>query len=103
VPYVFGYSPILGFDLSDGLELLLNEWEPDTADERVWSNMLGYFARFAATGDPNAEGAAPWPSYDADSDEHLILDDPVSSGTNVADKCSFWADKDYLAPEIGTD
>ena len=103
VPYVFGYSPILGFDLSDGLELLLNEWEPDTADERVWSNMLGYFARFAATGDPNAEGAAPWPSYDADSDEHLILDDPVRSGTNVADKCSFWADKDYLAPEIGTD
>ena len=103
VPYVFGYSPILGFDLSDGLELILNEWDADTADQRLWLSMLGYFARFAATGDPNAEGATQWPSYDAASDQHLILNDPVSVGSNAADRCSFWADKDYLAPEIGTD
>jgi para-nitrobenzyl esterase len=103
IPYVFGYSPILGFDLSDGVELILSEWDADTADERVWLSMLGYFARFAATGDPNVEGATHWPSYDADSDEHLIVDDPVSTGRNAADKCRFWADKDYLAPEFGTD
>ncbi len=100
VPYVFGYSPILGFDLSDGLELILSEWDAGTADERVWRGMLGYFARFAANGDPNVEGAFTWPSYDAESDQHLILDDPISSGTHAAGKCSFWADKDYLAAEL---
>ena len=103
VPYVFGYSPILGFDLSNGLELILNEWRAGTADERIWLNTLGYFARFAATGDPNAEGATKWPAYDAESDQHLVLDDPISAASNAAGKCSFWADKDYLAPEIGTD
>lgn len=102
VPYVFGYSPILGFDLSNGFELILKEWEADTADERLWLNMLGYFARFAATGDPNTAGETTWPSYDAGSDQHMILDDPVATGSNAADKCGFWADKDYLAPEIGS-
>ncbi len=103
IPYVFGYSPILGFDLSNGLELILNEWGAGTPDQRLWESTLGYFARFAATGDPNSEGALDWPEYAADSDQHLILDDPVGTGSNVADKCRFWADKDYLAPAIGTD
>ena len=103
MPYVFGYSPILGFDLSDGLELILNEWNADTADERLWLNMLGYFARFAATGDPNLDASVPWPRYDAESDEHLIFDDPIGTASNAADKCRFWADKDYLAAEIAVD
>ena len=70
---------------------------------RARTNLRELTARFAATGDPNADGATEWPSYDADSDQHLVLDDPVSVGSHAADKCSFWADKDYLAPEIGTD
>jgi hypothetical protein len=32
-----------------------------------------------------------------------ILDDPVTTGSNAAEKCGFWADKNYLAPELGTD
>jgi para-nitrobenzyl esterase len=100
VPYVFGYSPILGFDLSDGIELILNEWDEDTADERVWLQMLGYFARFAATGDPNGDGAAEWPIYDAASDPHLVLDDPVRVASNAAGKCAFWSGEDYLKPGL---
>jgi para-nitrobenzyl esterase len=103
VPYVFGYSPIVGFDFSDGITLILNEWEAGSADQRLWLDMLGYVTRFAATGDPNSESTTPWPRYDAESDPHLILDDPVTTGSNAADKCGFWADKNYLAPELGTD
>ena len=100
VPYVFGYSPILGFDLSDGIELILNEWDEGTEDERLWLEMLGYFARFASTGDPNGDGALAWPLYNAASDQHLVLDNPVAVGSNAADKCAFWSGEDYLTPEL---
>ena len=97
---MFGYSPILGFDLSDGIELILNEWDEGTEDERVWLEMLGYFARFASTGDPNGDGALEWPLYNAASDPHLVLDNPVAVGSNAADKCAFWSGEDYLTPEL---
>ena len=100
IPYVFGYSPILGFDLSDGLELILNEWGAGTADERMWLDMLGYFARFAATGNPSAEGGVQWPAYDREADQHLVLDKTLSVGTNAAEKCAFWEGEDYLVVEL---
>jgi para-nitrobenzyl esterase len=100
MPYVFGYSPILGFDLSDGLELILYEWEAGTADERMWLDMLCYFSRFAATGDPNAPGAVEWPGYDEEADPYLALDKTVSVGSNAAEKCDFWDGEDYLVPEL---
>jgi len=101
IPYVFGYDPLLEIDLSN-FTTVLNEWEEGTVDETLWLDMLGYFVRFAATGDPNAEGAAPWPMYDAESDQHLVLDVGIRTGANAADKCSsFWADKDYLVSELG--
>ena len=81
----------------------MNEWGTDTADVQLWLETLGYFTRFAATGDPNGDGAPQWPLYDADSDPHMVLDDPIHADSNAADKCSFWADKDYLVPEIGND
>jgi para-nitrobenzyl esterase len=100
IPYVFGYSPILGFDLSNGVELILNEWQAGTADERMWLDMLGYFSRFAATGNPSPEGGVEWPAYDEEADQYLALDKTVSVGTNAAEKCEFWEGEDYLVVEL---
>ncbi|HEY5933963.1 MAG TPA: carboxylesterase/lipase family protein [Kofleriaceae bacterium] len=45
-----------------------------TEDERALSRaMLGYWTRFARTGDPNAAGAPSWPVYDAGADSYLEL------------------------------
>jgi carboxylesterase type B len=38
--------------------------------------MMDYWARFAATGDPNGSGAAPWLAYDAD-ENILQLDNSI--------------------------
>ncbi len=38
--------------------------------------MAGYWTRFAATGDPNGDGAPEWPEYDGDSDTWMVLDAP---------------------------
>ena len=49
----------------------------------------GYWTRFAATGDPNGDGAVAWPR--ADGDHHLVLDvtSAASSGLKTA-QCDFW-------------
>lgn len=100
IPYVFGYSPILGFDLSNGVELILNEWQEGTADHQMWLDMLGYFSRFAATGNPSPEEGVEWPAYDEETDPYLALDKTVSVGTNAAEKCEFWEGEDYLVVEL---
>ena len=38
--------------------------------------MAGYWTRFAATGDPNGDGAPEWPEYDGESDTWMVLDAP---------------------------
>ena len=57
IPYVFGYDPLLQIDFEDFSTSLL-EWRPDTADEALWLDTMGYFTRFAATGPPIA---SDWP------------------------------------------
>ncbi|MCA9664254.1 MAG: carboxylesterase family protein [Myxococcales bacterium] len=56
--------------------------------------MTGYWARFASTGDPNGDGAVPWPRYDATSDKHLELDAEQQTEKNALkrDTCDFWRD-----------
>jgi para-nitrobenzyl esterase len=41
----------------------------------------GYWANFAATGDPNGNGLPHWPRYSADSDELLLLRPTIVVGT----------------------
>ncbi len=47
----------------------------DTAQERALSSaMIGYWTRFAATGNPNGGGAPQWPEYTRQAEPHLVLD-----------------------------
>jgi len=50
--------------------------------------MQSAWTQFAATGNPGA----PWPAYDATTDENLILSDPTPSvGSRLAaSNCDFW-------------
>ena len=43
--------------------------------------MAGYWTRFAATGDPNGDGAPEWPEYDAEIDTWMVLDAPEPKAT----------------------
>ncbi len=50
---------------------------PASADQDLSSRVMRYWARFAATGDPNAAGQPAWPRYDPARDRLLVLDAPV--------------------------
>jgi para-nitrobenzyl esterase len=53
--------------------------------------MKGYWTRFAATGDPNGDGAEAWPLYDVAVDAHLSLVDPPQAGVRLGQPaCDFW-------------
>jgi para-nitrobenzyl esterase len=59
------------------------------------SEMLGYWTRFAASGDPNEAdaGVPPWPAYQASSDEYLQFLDPTPMAIAHLrqPQCDFWA------------
>jgi para-nitrobenzyl esterase len=99
IPYVFGYDPLLEIDFQTG-STILNEWQPGTADEALWLEILGHFSRFAETGNPSAEGGLEWPTYDAVVDEHLVFDTTVYVSSNAAEKCDFWEGEDYLGAQL---
>jgi carboxylesterase type B len=66
LPFVFG-DPSYG-----------NGGGPHTAtpaELTLAGQMMGYWSRFAATGNPNGSGATLWPRYDATTDGMLQLDD----------------------------
>jgi para-nitrobenzyl esterase len=52
-----------------------NNYQPTPAEVTFTSDMMGYWTRFAATGNPNGAGAVPWPPYDPNTDAMLQLDD----------------------------
>jgi len=56
---------------------------PAAADIALADAMLGYWSRFAGTGDPDGGGAVAWPAYEAASDPFLRLDDPIAEGHGV--------------------
>ena len=101
ISYVFGYNPVLTLDL-ESQSIVLEPWEPGSVDETLWREMLGYFSRFAATGDPSGEDAVDWPLYDATTDRHLVIDAAISVGANAAEKCEFWDGEDYLEAPLFT-
>jgi len=63
----------------------LNNGDYTDVDERISDTMMGYWVRFAATGDPNSPDLPAWPAYDATSDEYLEIGETVGihSGLHV--------------------
>lgn len=50
-------------------------YNPSPADLKFSQSLMGYWTRFAATGNPNGTGATAWPIYDPTTDSMLQLDD----------------------------
>jgi para-nitrobenzyl esterase len=63
-----------------------------TAEEIALSDaMLGYWSRFAKSGDPNGAAAPAWAKYDASADPNLTLAVPIVGATGLKkEKCDFW-------------
>jgi para-nitrobenzyl esterase len=71
--------------------------EAEDADRALSEAMMGYWFRFAATGNPNGEGAPVWPRYGARSDVSLELGDDIQSRGGLAREfCDFF---DHVAAE----
>jgi carboxylesterase type B len=68
-------------------------WDFSQEEEALSQTAMGYWARFAKTGDPNdpSGGAVKWPKYDETTDQYLELSHPpqVKSGLRKA-KCALW-------------
>ncbi|MFN0177780.1 MAG: carboxylesterase/lipase family protein [Gemmatimonadales bacterium] len=57
-------------------------WLPREAiDDRLSEAMMGYWVRFAATGDPNGKGAPRWPRYDGSA--YLELGAEIKTGKDL--------------------
>ncbi len=69
IPYVFGN--------------LLPGAGHGPVDEALSEQVMGYWTRFAATGDPNGPGAVAWPAYMLASDPHLELGDVIQPGNGL--------------------
>lgn len=54
-------------------------YTPTPAERTFSDDLMGYWTRFAATGNPNGDGATVWPSYDASSDSMLQLDETFTA------------------------
>jgi len=82
LPFLFG---VLEF----GVGVL--RYRPGPGDVAVSAAMQGYWARFAAIGDPNGEAAAPWPRYRIEDDPYLVLaSEPRAAAGLRSAQCDFW-------------
>lgn len=52
-------------------------YSPSDAEITLSNEMMGYWVRLAATGDPNGSNAVPWHPYDVASENILLLDDNI--------------------------
>lgn len=78
LPFVFRTFDVVGY-------------QPTADDVELSRQLGGYWARFAASGDPDGGGAPAWPLYDATADTALRLDVPLATANRVrTEKCDFW-------------
>jgi para-nitrobenzyl esterase len=62
------------------------------------NSMMGYWAQFARSGNPNRPGPVSWPAYDS-ADKTLLFNLQNSVVTGVHEKeCRFWEALPYLRP-----
>ena len=81
--FVFGHLATTGYT-------------PTPAEAALSTAMIGYWSRFAETGDPNGKGAVVWPEATAGADGYLDLNVTIAAGDGVRTaQCVFW---DSLIP-----
>jgi para-nitrobenzyl esterase len=84
LPFVFRTFDVFGYS-------------PNAGDTNVSKAYAGYWTRFAANGDPNGGTDLMWPASDPVTDPVLVIDDPLSTATNVGGaRCDYW---DTIAAE----
>jgi para-nitrobenzyl esterase len=65
----------------------------DAAQHRLSDTWIGYWTQFAATGDPNSDGASTWPLFAAGNEQIQSLVPPTpgpETGFASDHRCSFW-------------
>jgi len=79
-----------------------NGYTPTAAEVTLAGQIMGYWTRFAATGNPNGAGAVQWPAYDATTDAMLQLDDTfVQINGYHNPQCDYLATLPYQPPSNG--
>jgi para-nitrobenzyl esterase len=64
---------------------------PNPLTRSVVSAMQAYWTAFARHGDPNTSSLLKWPAYDAVTDQHIVLREPLAiSKDGAAKDCDFW-------------
>lgn len=82
IPYVFGNT-----DMFSPMGTI------EQVDIDLSTALMGYWTRFAATGDPNGQGAPVWPKYDPASDQHLELGDTIRISSDLYKEACDFADR----------
>jgi para-nitrobenzyl esterase len=82
IPYVFGT-----------MELFTGLGPIEQTDRDLSEAIMGYWTRFAATGDPNGQGSPEWPRYDPASDEHLELGDTIRPASGLYEEACALVDR----------
>jgi para-nitrobenzyl esterase len=73
IPYIFGSGVKCGQFGS----------YPTDHDREISDTIMGYWTRFAATGDPNRPDLPRWPAFEADTHPYLEIGDTVAAGTEL--------------------
>jgi para-nitrobenzyl esterase len=79
IPYVFGNVSLFA--------------GTGAVDQQLSAAIMGYWTRFAATGDPNGGGATVWPAYSSAADQNLQLGDSISVGSGLYKKACDLSDQ----------
>jgi para-nitrobenzyl esterase len=74
----------------------------NAADQALFSAMGEYWARFAATGNPNAGSDTQWPGFTRSSAQYLVLDTSSGPSSHLREEyCNFW-EHYYFRSLLGT-
>ena len=77
-------------------------YTPTAAEVTFAGQVMGYWTRFAATGNPNGAGAVQWPAYDATTDAMVQLDDTSMTINGYHNpQCDYLATLPYSPPSAG--
>jgi para-nitrobenzyl esterase len=97
-PYVYqgaghAFELIFAFHAFDHTTFPTGE---SAAEDQLSDDVIGYWTRFAATGDPNDATAVSWPGYDAATDPYLKLDETMAAASALHPvHCDFWDTNGY--------